>query len=147
MPFAKILMSIGATLGISAGIAGALSLFGLSFWNCFLLIFVLHFVAFGVLNYITGIITRYKMRVLAVQELEVINNQSVPVQCAKCNEPSMVPVIVGRDDNEYECVYCNAINKIVISAEAVLPTTPVATDVENTDDILQRQIKKLEENE
>ena len=147
MPITKILTSLGITVGVSLLIATGLSLFGLSFWNSLFLVFALHFVAFGILNYITGVITRYKLRALATQELEILNSQSAPVQCAKCGEPSMVPIVIASDENEFSCVYCSTENKIIISAEALLKTTPISTDDVDTDEILKRQIKKLEENE
>jgi hypothetical protein len=121
--------------------------FGLSFWNSFLLIFVLHFIVFGIMNYVSGIIASYKLRQLQAQEIEALTNQSVSVQCAKCDDISVVPIIVSSTDNEYVCANCDTKNRIIVSVEGVLPTTPVVIENLDPDSLLQDQIKKLDKNE
>ena len=126
MALYRILKSLGITLTITSGITLCLWWLGFDFWKTFFLIFTLHFFLFGVFNYFTGIIINYKMRLVENEQLRLLENQSVTVNCAKCGEPTAVPILLG-EDNLYKCDRCGATNTVIISAEAALTTTPVET--------------------
>jgi len=122
--------------------ATALWGFGLSFWKSFALVFVGHFIIFGLINYFTGIYMAHKMRSIEVEQLRLLSEQSVTVNCASCGEPAIVPIMLG-EDNVYTCDQCSTVNTVIISAETALPTTPVSEL--DPDKVLLGQIKKLEQ--
>ena len=82
------------------------------------------------------------MRTVEVEQLKLLKDQSVYVNCVTCGEPALVPMLLG-EDNVYTCDQCNTINKIIISAETALPTAPVSEL--DPDKVLLNQIKKLEQ--
>jgi len=121
----RILVSLGITIAISAALALALALMGYSFLKMFLLIFVLHFIAFGVLNYFTGVMTSIKMRRIQTEQLKLLSFQTAEVVCAACKESAIVSITLGEEES-FECEKCGAKNNVVITAEAVLQTNPVS---------------------
>ena len=139
MVLRRILISLGITVAISCLVAWALWAFGLSWWKSFLLIFSLHFIVFGLMNYFTGIWASYKMRLVETEQLKLFSDQSVAVNCVHCSEPAFVPVTMG-DDMMFTCDKCNTVNKVIISAETALPTTPVSEL--DPDKLLLKEIKK-----
>jgi hypothetical protein len=126
MALYRILKSLCITLAITTGLTLCLWWIGFNFWKTFFLIFTLHFFLFGIINYFTGIYMNYKMRLVETDQLRLLENQSVIVNCARCGEPTAVPILLG-EDNLYKCDRCGATNTVIISAEAALTTTPVET--------------------
>lgn len=141
----KIFLSILITCGVSALLAISFTAFDYNFWNVFFVAIIFHFIGFGLINYFTGVVAAYKLRQINAQEILAMRSQSTGVMCAKCNEGSIVPVVVGSDDNEYVCEACGSKNKIIVTAETVLPTLPVLTEKLDPDDLIKTQIKKLDE--
>jgi hypothetical protein len=139
----RILTSLGITIGISAALALALSLMGYSFVKMFLLIFVLHFIGFGVIHYFTGVFASIKLRQIQTEQIKLLSFQTAEVMCAACKDPAIVSITLGEDES-FECEKCNAKNNIVITAEAVLQTIPVS----NLDpDVVIRDKIKLDDHE
>ena len=93
------------------------------------------------MNYFTGIFMNYKMRQVEIEQLKIFSEQSIGINCARCGEPSVVPVLLGQD-NRHICDRCGAENTIVISAEAALVTNPLESMVSIDKEELE---KKLEE--
>ena len=112
MSFNRIWISLGITVSISAAIATVMWAFGMIFWKGFLLAFVGHFIVFGIINYFTGIFMSYKMRAVEVEQLRLLSDQSVDVNCVTCGEPAVVPMLLGTDNN-YTCDQCSTINTIM----------------------------------
>ena len=82
------------------------------------------------------------MRAIEVEQLKLLNDQSVDVNCVTCSEPAVVPILLG-DGNTFTCDQCSTVNRVIISAETALPTAPVSEL--DPDKILLNQIKKLEQ--
>ena len=138
----KIIQSLAITIAISLTFGYIISLFGPVFWKTFLLIFVAHFIIFGIINYFTGIYLSYKMRVVEVEQLRLLENQSTVATCAGCGKNTVVPILLGND-NRYVCDGCDLENAIVITAETVLPTKPVESL--DADQLVEEQVlKKLD---
>jgi hypothetical protein len=138
MVLRRILVSLGITITVSCLVSCALWAFGLSWWKSFLLIFSLHFILFGVINYFTGIWASYRMRIIETEQLKLFSEQSAGVTCANCGEPAWVPITMG-DDMTYTCDGCHKVNKVIVSAETALPTMPVSEL--NPDKLLLKEIK------
>lgn len=134
----RILFSLGITIAISSVLGLALSMFGYDFLKMFILAFVLHFIVFGLINYFAGIVMSSRLKHLQTEQLRLLSNQSAEVMCAACKVPAVVPITLG-EDTKFICNKCNASNNVVITAEAVLLTTPVANL--NPDDIISEKIK------
>jgi|10_taG_2_1085330.scaffolds.fasta_scaffold00440_2 hypothetical protein len=135
----SILKSLGLTICISFVVALATTLFGINFWSAFALIFVLHFVVFGIIHYFTGIVVNYKMRIVENEQLKLLRHQSVEVNCSSCGKPTVVPILLGQDEL-YKCDGCGLENKVIITAETVIPTSMVETT--DPDELIQSKIKK-----
>ena len=120
----RILTSLGITIGISAALAYILTYFGASFIKTFVLIFILHFFIFGIIHYITGILTALRLRDIETQQMQSLDSQGVYVNCAFCGAPSFVPVILNSP-NSFTCTECHKENAILIAVEAAHPTEPI----------------------
>ena len=125
MELRRILISLGITLGISGSISFVLSFFGMDFIKTFALIFILHFFVFGVIHYITGVWSEMKLKELETEQIKALDSQGAYVNCAFCNSPAFVPVILNSP-NSYTCPDCQKENTILIGVETAQPTDPIA---------------------
>ena len=82
------------------------------------------------------------MRVVEVEQLRLLENQSTVANCAGCGKGTVVPILLG-DNNRYVCDGCSLENVIVITAETVLPTDPIKdTDADSL--IEEKLLKELD---
>lgn len=101
---------------------------GLLWKGMFILPFLSTFAASWILGQISNVYFHQKADVeiekLKLQEMEIIGQQSVDVNCSFCQKRNMVPVRLNMR-NTFKCIHCEQQNLMVFQFATAQITTPL----------------------
>lgn len=120
------LIALGKFLGVST--LGAIVGFLISGWIAAAIYFLLVTILQSLVTIVINGYRAAKNDLYAYQrrldEEGILAANSIDVQCAACNTPHSIPIIVTQR-NLFKCRKCEVENTIIVSAETALTTKPL----------------------
>tara|TARA_R110002050_G_scaffold6130_1_gene25936 strand:- start:6261 stop:6656 length:396 start_codon:yes stop_codon:yes gene_type:complete len=117
----KLIRSILITLGISALVSLASQVAGYSFWWTFLVVTVVQFGIWNLVQYILEWRTSVNMRAMEAKMLIELNRQTLEIPCIHCKTVNTVAMRFDQD-NEFQCTDCDKTNSMYIDIEVAART-------------------------
>ncbi len=126
------LKSVVITVCISAGIAGSLSLTGVSFWPSFFIVSILQIIGWQGFLYMVSVNAALKNKEIDEQMMKDYMSNSAIVPCSNCKQENLTPIQLS-ETNSFKCTKCNVDNVIYIHIESAQVTTPIKSlNIEDT---------------
>ena len=117
----KLFRSVLITIGISSFLSLASHFAGMSFWWTFLVVTVIQFGLWNLIQYILEWRTAVNLRTIESNMLIELNKTTLDIPCIHCKTVNTVPIRFDQD-NEFQCTDCDKTNSVYIDVEIAAKT-------------------------
>ena len=128
----SVVKSLLTTLGISAAIAGALVLLGISFWPSFIIVIIMQIIGWQIFQYIVSVNAALKNKEIEESMMKEFISNSASMPCAGCKQEN-VSLIQLNTTNSFVCTKCGCDNVIYVHLESAQTTKAIKSlNIEDT---------------